>query len=38
MATTIKPRVIALEEHYWDKEVAATSRSIGRNQQLTWST
>ncbi|MCH7621281.1 MAG: amidohydrolase [Chloroflexi bacterium] len=24
MATTSKPRVVALEEHYWDQEVAAT--------------
>ena len=24
MAATSKPRVVALEEHYWDREVAAT--------------
>ena len=24
MVTPDKPRIVAIEEHYWDKEVAAT--------------
>jgi len=30
MATSKKPRVIAIEEHYWDKEVAATFEPVDR--------
>ncbi len=30
MATQSKPRVIAIEEHYWDKEVAATFEPMDR--------
>ena len=30
MAMASKPRVIAIEEHYWDREVAATFEPMDR--------